>query len=354
MQKDVVKLSKFSLLADKLCPLDMAQKRGNGWFLKKELFPTESGGLIYETHPGYFIHDGIAYPTSAAVRVISRSGETNLPKSKVPKEAVKDSRGNLYDSKSTAMAKGLAIVKHKGEEIALDATPNKSYHSGERTKLQSKSNYFIGFEVEKEDDAMYQEPAEKVSLLTGWTKERDGSLNGNGFELISPAYGFPSRKLSTDLSNTYLQSLLNADSSSRCGGHINLSCTECTPLQLGLSMRAYMPLLYALFPNRVDNPYCQAMSMDNIVRGSRGALHIKPYAIEFRIFPAVRNVGDLKNRMALINFFIRNREVSFTEVYKMLDGELMSLCNAVKPMTQQTLKAAYVDNCSRYEGVSCV
>ena len=354
MQKDVVKLSKFSLLADKLCPLDMAQKRGNGWFLKKELFPTKDGTLIYKKHPGYFIYEGVAYPNGDAIKLISCTGEVTLPKDRVPKDTVKDAKGNLYDSKTTALARGLAVIQHKGEEIALDATPNKAYHSGERTKLQSKSNYFIGFEVEKEDATLYLEPAEKVGLLTGWTKERDGSLNGNGFELISPAYGFPSRKLATDLSNTYLQQLLNAGSSSRCGGHINLSCTECTPLQLAQSMRAYMPLLYSLFSDRTDNPYCAAMSMDQLIRGGRGALHVKPYAIEFRIFPAVRSVTDLKNRIALINYFIRNRDLSYQDVFKRIDGELATLCNAVKGITPDALKKAYADNCFEYEGVSCV
>lgn len=351
MKEEIVKLSKYSLLADKLCPLDMAQKRGNGWFLKKELFPTESGELIYTKHPGYSIYNGVAYPKSSLIKVSSSKGTEEVPKS-IATETVPSKDGRVFLNASEAAKCGLHVITHKNKPLAIDKTPNKSYHSESRTKLQAKSAYFIGFEIEKEDDKYYEEPADKVQLLTGWVKERDGSLNDNGFELVSPAYGLPSRKLTTDLSNRYLVNLINSEYSSRCGGHINLSCVECTPLQLATDMRAFLPLLYAMFPKRAGNQYCQAVSFEQAVRGGRHALSIKPYAIEFRIFPAVRNIEDLKNRVALINFFIQNKGISYAELYAKLDS-VISLCTKISSRSAEQIKADYKTSTLQYEGI-CV
>lgn len=351
MKEEIVKLSKFSLLADKLCPIDMAQKRGNGWFLKKELFPTVEGDLIYKKHPGYSIYNGVAYPKASLVKVRTAKGTEEIPKS-LATETVQAKDGTIYLNAAEATRCGLAIFTHKNKTIAIDKTPNKGYHSEARVKLQAKSSYFIGFEIEKEDDELYEEPADKVAMLTGWAKERDGSLNDNGFELISPAYGLPSRKLTTDLSNRYLVDLINAGHSSRCGGHINLSCVECTPLQLATDMRAFMPLLYAMFPKRASNQYCQAVPFEQVERGGRHALAIKSYAIEFRIFPAVRNITDLKHRIALINYFIKNRGISSKELLEKLD-EVMPLCTAISSRSAEAIKESYKEDTLKYEGV-CV
>lgn len=196
-----------------------------------------------------------------------------------------------------------------------------SYHTDKRSWLADAGAEFrIAFEVEKEDrELKYKETANACFNRTGWAKERDGSLcDDTGFEFISPVYDLSKIDRTTF---TDVQDYLNADYSKSCGGHINVSHVAMTGRELYQTIKAYMPLLYALYPKRTNNTYCRGINKFDDASEKYGAVHIKGGRLEFRIFSAVRSIDNLMWRISLIKYMVSNRNVSEADVLKsMLDG----------------------------------
>lgn len=206
------------------------------------------------------------------------------------------------------------ISKRKENHIIktfdIISEPINDYHDLERVNT-SKSRFRIGFEVEKEDFE-YQRLNNVAKLYSiGWCKEIDTSLDSSsGFELVSPIYDIFSDSLKKDLEYKELREMVNADWSDSCGGHITLS-------QKGISgrnfynkyIKSYVPLLYALYPNRVNNIYCTAFyntSGPPEYHSHSQAIEIGSSKVEIRLFPAVRNHKNLLWRLELIRIMLKN------------------------------------------------
>jgi hypothetical protein len=213
-----------------------------------------------------------------------------------------------------------------------------SYHSGKRTwHCSPEANYRIGIEIEKED----REVKNEISAIflfnsTGWACERDGSLDSNiGFEAISPVYDL----FETDFENEFskISNLINADYSKNCGGHLNLSSNNFDSLELFESLSSFYPLLYTIYPNRIGKNYCHAKPnvelKTNIEKYS--SIYIKSsYILEFRIFPAVKNVKNLLWRLDLLKLFIEFKNSTFIDVVDLLlnkESKLYNHLNVVLP-----------------------
>ena len=206
------------------------------------------------------------------------------------------------------------------DEPEEDESWTWDYHSDRRSWLASDAaTWRIAFEVEKEDCGVLRyESADECFDRTGWAKERDGSLNDDGFEFISPVYD-----LSAITKDTFkdVTNYLNADISKRCGGHVNLSHVSLTAREVYQSIKSYMPLLYALYNGRVSNRYCPAVSKHSEADDKYGAVYVRGGRLEFRIFSAVRSVDNLMWRISLIRYMVDNRDVSEAAVLRaMLDG----------------------------------
>jgi hypothetical protein len=185
----------------------------------------------------------------------------------------------------------------------------------------------FGCEIEKEDERGYGGvKGKKLLRETRWRKEDDGSLGDYGFELISPMYNLDkSSCFFQDVEKEPIKTLINANGSDNCGGHIHVSQYERTPLSLYQDIIAYVPLLFSMYPNRVNKSrFCQVAKNDNIMSANNryGAININDATVEFRIFPLVRNVEQLKFRVnLLIHMFAVEPSLTVNEVcQKLKDG----------------------------------
>lgn len=190
----------------------------------------------------------------------------------------------------------------------------RSYHNDQNFKTvdfpKSKSKYTVGFEIEKEDESILKSISinEFEEQFPLWRKERDGSLNGDGYELISPVYQFDINSIFDNIkdSKTLMQHI-NAGISTRCGGHINLGHKEKSGAEVFELVCGYMPLLYALYHGRVDKTYSKGKSNSDLKNDNEKyqAIKIHSNRIEFRIFSGVPNIDTLKWRCELINLMLK-------------------------------------------------
>jgi hypothetical protein len=103
-----------------------------------------------------------------------------------------------------------------------------------------------------------------------------------------------------------------------CGGHITISDVEQDGFSLFDSISGYVPVLYSMYGNRINNTYSQAQKKEELRRGSRSALCVKDNRVEIRIFSAIRDYDILMFRLKLIRFFLDNMTDSPSEAIKNL------------------------------------
>ena len=192
-----------------------------------------------------------------------------------------------------------------------------------RFDLQKKPKFSIGFEIEKEDEDAYRcVKAHALYSKTEWIKENDGSLcDETGYELVSPAFDLFSSHIDDEIeASRTLQQLINADSSRKCGGHINIASSEYNSNQLLEGLSAFLPLLYAMYENRIEEYYAKAHSKHKYheMQTKQSAVYVKHHVLEFRIFPAVKSVRNLLWRRDLMRIMCSNINSSEIDVVKMI------------------------------------
>lgn len=181
--------------------------------------------------------------------------------------------------------------------------------------------FFIGFEIEKED----QDVKESLYILDfeescpKWKKERDGSLDDDsGFELISPKFEVLPDKIREHIQNNKtLLNHVNAQKSTACGGHINVSEAGKTGSQLFDEVKGYTPLFYALYHKRVDKNYCKGKKNSDLQEENEKyqAIRIHSNRIEYRIVSAVPNIDTLIWRTRLIEYILNNKTENPKEAF---------------------------------------
>lgn len=217
---------------------------------------------------------------------------------------------------------------------------NSGYHSGRGRGWKAGDNpkFTVGFEIEKEDDEAGLIHWSAVYSRTGWIKENDGSLDDNGYELVSPIFDLYTDAVDKEIDrDDDLQSLIDAEFSDNCGGHINLGSKIYSPAQLFEGLSAFMPLLYSMYTSRLSRSYCQA-KLKHQYRSSSdkyASIYIKDQVVEFRIFPAVRSVKNLLWRRDLIRLMCDNINKSELDVLKMLVNQNSKLYKHMRKIYSQ-------------------
>lgn len=248
--------------------------------------------------------------------------------------------GTYYASWGVAEACGFRFNDRRGEWYHQDDYPyevsdcNASYHDLSRRDYSNNSVFKIAFEIEKEDYQAGLIHYDELHHSTGWCKENDGSLDDeNGYELVSPIFDLYSDDLEKAIDkHGDLKTLINAEYSDSCGGHINVSCTTIQPALLFEGVSCFLPLLYALYEDRLTQTYSKAKAKHkyHTERDKYSSVYIKDHLVEFRIFPAVKNVANLLWRRDLVRIMMDNMNRSELDVLKMILNKKSRLHNHLR------------------------
>jgi len=236
-------------------------------------------------------------------------------------DRAEDGDGNYYRTSGVASDMGLSWLEHEGY-WGHEPEWLCGYGDADHRDFSDGAKVKFGIEVEKEDcDALESIRHNDLFHNTGWAKERDGSLNDDGYELVSPTYDLMNlSKFYKALENSDVAYHINGDYSDNCGGHITVSVEGYSASELYEGMSGFFPLIYGLYPKRTTQNYCKAKCKRNMAMSPEkySAFYIKRNMLESRIFPAFRNVENVKWRIEFMQIVISNINASESEVLKML------------------------------------
>jgi hypothetical protein len=174
------------------------------------------------------------------------------------------------------------------------------YSAGPKERdMRNGARYGFGVEIEKNELPTFPFVKEEVYNLTGAVLERDGSVS-NGFELKTPIYDLFGKD--TEARLKAFEPYCNIPNNNNAGGHIGFSIQGKTDEQTLYGIRGFLPLIYAMYPNRTANSYCTAKPVDRLLRDREKmqAVNLRGNYIEFRIFPAVWSYNTLLFRFRLM------------------------------------------------------
>jgi hypothetical protein len=251
-----------------------------------------------------------------------------------------DENDTWYYNGSIAEAHGFVYNDRTGD-WGTEVTTAR-YHSLSRVFRFSHETpkFSIGFEIEKEDKEAYSIEATALYRDTEWIKEADSSLDRSiGYELVSPAFDMFSHQMEDEISRSEdLQQLINAKSSTNCGGHINIASSEYNTKELFEGLSAFMPLLYSMYESRIDKHYSMAKEKHQYLSSDAdkyAAVFIKRNVLEIRIFSAVKSIENLLWRQDLVRIMCKNINKSETDVLKMLCNQKSNLYKHLRKVYTQ-------------------
>jgi len=210
---------------------------------------------------------------------------------------------------------------HSDDDIDEDHSynPRFSYHSQEHYDRARGAKFKVGFEIEKECGEGCKHNHHEIREASGWVKERDGSLDDyKGYELVSSTYNLFTDEFmnqAKDLENKF-PNLINGNASRNCGGHIHFSKADTMGADLLESVCGYLPVLYSIYQHRIGKSYCEVKEKEQMKHSDNKyqAVRVMRSRIEFRIFPAVKNLSTLEWRLGLIRIMAKNPSSNPIEV----------------------------------------
>jgi hypothetical protein len=224
-----------------------------------------------------------------------------------------------------------------------------SYHSQKPRYISSRSEFKIGVEIEKESFKGARHNNREIFRSFGWVKESDGSLDSRvGYELVSPAFGLFGNNLIKEAEKLEAKfpSLINGETSKACGGHIHFSRANTSGADTLEMYCGYLPLLYAIYKTRTKASYCAGKEKDEMKysRDKYQAVRVLDNRIEFRIFPAVKNVSTLAWRIELLRYMAKNPTASPVQVVNDLCDKRTKLHKLfLEIFTEKTIYARAID-----------
>jgi hypothetical protein len=214
--------------------------------------------------------------------------------------------------------KGKLVKKDCMTEIYGDRAILRYHHSHWHPEIEKQFTKFMdkspeavnfGFEAEKSSSEFREEGiAMKLAHETGFKKEEDGSLGEYGFELISPILPLYNQQV-IDECIAPVTDFLNAGTSDRCGGHFNISMNGIESRDILKGIKGSLPILYSIYEKRIGNSYCPVRNFSTYLRrrDKYQACYLKNMnVLEIRLFPAIKNVKVLQNRIELMRMVMGN------------------------------------------------
>lgn len=193
-----------------------------------------------------------------------------------------------------------------GNETLLNYHDNRAISNQDTlpTFHEDTDEYLIGVEVEKVDHQLQSKgKAFEILQATGWRKESDGSLSFGGYELVSPRLPLLDNDRISQACIPVME-YINGGSDNTCGGHINISRKNVSSDMLLRKMRGFVPLLYAMYEQRMSNRFCAAKSWSKYFgryKSKYSAFYLKNNdVLEIRLFSGVKDVNQLMWRIKLL------------------------------------------------------
>ncbi len=205
------------------------------------------------------------------------------------------------------------------DEEGYTNNPRFSYHSQEHYDRARGAKFKIGFEIEKECSEGCKHNHHEIREASGWVKERDGSLDDyKGYELVSSTYNLFTDEFMNQAKELEKKfpNLINGNASRNCGGHIHFSKADTMGEDLLESVCGYLPVLYSIYQHRIGKSYCEVKEKEQMKHSDNKyqAVRVMRSRIEFRIFPAVKNLSTLEWRLGLIRIMAKNPSSNPIEV----------------------------------------
>lgn len=113
----------------------------------------------------------------------------------------------------------------------------------------------------------------------------------------------------------------------RCWGHIHISEKDVEPSVLLKNIKHYRPILWAIYPERVNNSYCRPSSFGTASRYA-DMTTTSYWSIEIRIFPWLGSLEQLRFRLELIKFFVENKvDTKKLALHKIFNEKIIDFIN---------------------------
>lgn len=198
------------------------------------------------------------------------------------------------------------------------------YHSRKpKARNVGGARFVVGVEIEKECYEGGAHSCHDIRHQFGWIKERDGSLDSvRGYELVSPKFSLMNDSLIKEAEKVEAKfnGLINGKYSSSCGGHIHFSERGKSGRTLLENVCGYLPLFYAIYSKRIGKTYCEAKEKGALLRSGEKyqAVRVMNDRIEWRIFPAVKNIETLKWRLDFLKIIAKHQTSDPVKVVNML------------------------------------
>ena len=186
-------------------------------------------------------------------------------------------------------------------------SPKYSYHERERNYKIDNSKANFGFEIEKSQmpstGLIDRETAYKYD---GVIIESDGTVI-QGFELITPP--LPKGNKINKLIQKY-ESYINVSDIRNAGGHACISLPYCNGIRTFYSLINWLPIIAAIYHDRLDNNYCKISNMNEPTVDRRAFCTHNNY-LEIRCSSAIQDSNDLLRRIDLLNYIAEHSNKSF-------------------------------------------
>jgi len=154
----------------------------------------------------------------------------------------------------------------------------------------------VGFEIERDSFLSYEHC---VILQNDWWRcERDGSVRG--WEYITPILDM---NKAYEFIEKYSFVLNWTNNSNRCWWHIHISIEGKNTDKIYNNIEWFRPVLWGLYPQRALRNYSNRF---NSKYSHSVDVWVRERTVEFRIFPILRSLNQVRFRLALIRFFITN------------------------------------------------
>ena len=268
--------------------------------------------------------------------------------------------GSIYSQDDCHFYDGEWHTEPQDDDDAFVRDYHNSDYRSEFIRFSQTPEYFIGFEIEKEDLSVKESITigEFEHKFPNWRKESDSSLDSeSGYELISPAYELNVDEIAKIVKrDSVLTQHINAKFSDNCGGHINISRKGYSGMDFFRSIEGYTPLIYALYTKRLNKDYCKGKSVDKLKadNGKYQAIYIKSGYVEYRIFSAVPNVETLIWRTKLMKAIVDNPTSCVKEAFLNANSILKPILEEQysTPERFQRLLNRLVRHTITYEGIN--